>query len=231
MGGGSVRSARTLRTERAGATREAIMDAAERLFAVHGLAAVSSRQISEAAGQGNNAAVGYHFGSKAGLIRTMLGRSAEPVEQIRERLLVEIAGSDDVRDWVGCLVRPVTEYLASLGTPSWYARFAAQVMTDPVLRAVVSEAAVDRPPLRRALHELGRCLPELPRLARHERGDMARLLIVHTCAERERALAERAGALHPSWQHLATSLTDAITGLLLAPVTPRPRTGSKENPS
>ncbi|MET9761975.1 TetR family transcriptional regulator [Streptomyces sp. NPDC006372] len=207
------------------------MDAAERLFAVHGLAAVSSRQISEAAGQGNNAAVGYHFGSKTGLIRTMISRSDGPIEQIRERLLAEVAGSDDVRDWVGCLVYPVTEYLASLGTPSWHARFVAQVMTDPVLREAVSAAAVDRPPLRRTLDELGRRLPELPRDVRQERDDMARLLIVHTCAERERALAEGTSALHPAWRHTAVSLTDAITGLLLAPVTPPPRTGSKENPS
>ncbi|MEU8686910.1 TetR/AcrR family transcriptional regulator [Streptomyces sp. NPDC048665] len=219
----------SVRTERAVETREAIMSAAERLFAQHGLAAVSSRQISEAAGQGNNAAVGYHFGSKAGLIEAMTSRGAGPVEQIRERLLAEIDGSDDIRDWVGCLVRPVTEYLDSLGTPSWHARFAAQVMTDPVLRAAVSEAAIDRPPLRRTLHELGRRLPGLPRLVRHERGEMARLLIVHTCAERERALAEGTGALQPSWRHTAMSLTDAITGLLLAPVTPRPHTPTKES--
>jgi hypothetical protein len=57
---------------------------------------------------------------------------------------------------------------------------------------------------------------------RHERADMARLLIIHTCAERERALAEGTGVLQPSWEHTALSLTDAITGLLLAPVTPRP---------
>jgi AcrR family transcriptional regulator len=213
---------RGVRTDRAAGTREAIMTAAERLFAEHGLVAVSSRQISDAAGQGNNTAVGYHFGTKTDLIRAMLDRSTGPVERIRERLLAETGDSDDLRDWVGCLVRPVPEYLASLGTPSWYARFVAQVMTDPVLRREVSEAAIDRPPLRRTLDEIGRRLPQLPRHVRHERADMARLLITHTCAERERALAEGTGVLQPSWEHTALSLTDAITGLLLAPVTPRP---------
>lgn len=209
-----------VRTDRAAETREAIMSAAERLFADHGLAAVSSRRISEAAGQGNNTAVGYHFGGKAALIRAMLERGTGPVERIRERLLAEVGTGDDVRVWVGCLVRPATEYLASLGTPSWHARFVAQVMTDPVLRESVSAAAVDRPPLRRTLDELGRRLPHLPRSVRHERSDMARLLIVHTCADQERALAEGTGTLRSSWQRTAASLTDAITGLLLAPVTP-----------
>ena len=38
------------RTVRSTETREAIMAAAERLYAEHGLVAVSNRQISEAAG-------------------------------------------------------------------------------------------------------------------------------------------------------------------------------------
>jgi ferredoxin len=49
---------------------------------------------------------------------------------------------------------------------------------------------------------------------------MARHLITHTCAERERALAEGGAPLHPSWERTADALTDAIVGLLTAPVTP-----------
>ncbi len=62
---------RTVRTERASSTQEAILVAAERLYAEHGMFAVSNRQVSEAAGQGNNAAVGYHFGTKADLVRAI----------------------------------------------------------------------------------------------------------------------------------------------------------------
>ena len=47
-------------------TRELLLNTAERLFAEHGVAAVSNRQICEAAGQGNNYAIGYHFGSREG---------------------------------------------------------------------------------------------------------------------------------------------------------------------
>ena len=44
--------------------RQVIIETAERLFAEHGVFAVSNRQIAEAAGQGNTAVVGYHFGTK-----------------------------------------------------------------------------------------------------------------------------------------------------------------------
>jgi hypothetical protein len=41
------------------------------------------------------------------------------------------------------------------------------------------------------------------------------------CVERERALAEGAPTLQPSWEDLAGGLVDAIVGLWLAPVTHR----------
>ncbi|MFE5160481.1 TetR/AcrR family transcriptional regulator [Streptomyces sp. NPDC056697] len=197
------------------------MAAAERLYAEHGLVAVSNRQISEAAGQGNVAAVGYHFGTRADLVRAIMGKHSEAIERIRQRMLEETRGSREVRDWVACLVCPAPEHLATLGLPSWYARFAVQVMTDPLLRAIVTDEALTREPLRETLYCLGRCLDALPAEVRAERGDMARQLITHTCAERERALAEGTSTRQPSWDDTAGALTDAITGLLLAPVTPR----------
>ncbi len=209
------------RTVRSTGTREAIMAAAERLYAEHGLVAVSNRQISEAAGQGNVAAVGYHFGTRADLVRAIMGKHTEAIERIRQRILDETRGSREVRDWVGCLVRPAPEHLDTLGLPSWYARFAVQVMTDPLLRAIVTDEALTREPLRETLYGLGRCLDALPAEVRAERGDMARQLITHTCAERERALAEGTSTRQPSWDDTAGALTDAITGLLLAPATPR----------
>ncbi|MBI0385220.1 helix-turn-helix transcriptional regulator, partial [Streptomyces albiflaviniger] len=95
------------------------MAAAERLYAEHGLVAVSNRQISEAAGQGNVAAVGYHFGTRADLVRAIMRKHSEAIEEIRRRMAEETRGSEEVRDWVACLVRPATEHLATLGVPSW----------------------------------------------------------------------------------------------------------------
>ncbi|WP_460523353.1 TetR/AcrR family transcriptional regulator [Flindersiella endophytica] len=209
----------TLRADRANATREAILVAAERLFAEHGVFAVSNRQVSEAAGQGNNTAVGYHFGTKTDLVRAIVRKHAEPVEQLRLRMLAEIGDSSEVRDWVACLIRPIAEHLAGLGSPSWYARFGAQVMTDPVLRDIIVEESLASPTLLRILDGLNDCLPEMPLQVRAERGDMARQLMVHMIAERERALAVGAATPRANWQEAATGLIDALVGLWMAPVT------------
>ncbi len=50
-------------------------------------------------------------------------------------MLAEIGDSTELRDWVACAVRPITEHLDALGHPSWYARFIAQVTADPALQA------------------------------------------------------------------------------------------------
>src|SRR6476619_1244026 len=97
---------RVVRSERASSTQEAILVAAERLFAEHGVFAVSNRQVSEAAGQGNNAAVGYHFGTKADLVRAIEQKHRGPVEQLREQMVGALPDSAAMRDWVACLVCP-----------------------------------------------------------------------------------------------------------------------------
>ena len=109
-----VTTARAARSERASTTQEAILTAAEQLFAEHGVFAVSNRQVSEAAGQGNNAAVGYHFGTKTDLVRAIEQRHREPIEAIRERLIAQTDTQTDLRGWVGCLVRPLTDHLDAL---------------------------------------------------------------------------------------------------------------------
>ncbi|ARQ72463.1 TetR family transcriptional regulator [Streptomyces marincola] len=214
---------RTARADRSESTRHLILAAAERLFAEHGVFAVSNRQISEAAGQGNNAAVGYHFGTKNDLLRAIVRRHADPMNEVRLRMLAEIGDSRLVRDWVACLVRPGTRHLAEQGGPTWYARFAAQLMADPVLREMMIDEAFG-PSLTRTVDGLNRCLPDLPLPVRLERGDMARHLLVHMLAERERALADGAPTPRSSWDDYATGLIDAITGIWLAPVTPARRT-------
>src|SRR5205823_5017166 len=179
-------AARTVRTERATSTQEAILAAAERLYAEHGMFAVSNRQVSEAAGQGNNAAVGYHFGTKADLVRAIERKHRGPVEQLREQMVAQLGDSVEMRDWVACLVRPLTEHLETLGNPTWYARFAAQAMTDPAYYHIIVKGALSSPSLVQVVDGINACLPNLPAEVRFERNIMARNLLMHTCADRER---------------------------------------------
>ncbi|SDJ66241.1 hypothetical protein SAMN04487820_101129 [Actinopolyspora mzabensis] len=116
----------------------------------------------------------------------------------------------------------MTLYLESLGTPSWYARFAAQVMADPVLHEIITEQSLHSDSLRLSLEGMNRCLPELPRDVLTERWSVALNLTRQMCVERERALADGLPTPHASWDEFATGLVDALTGLCSAPVTRQP---------
>jgi AcrR family transcriptional regulator len=213
---------KTMRQERGSTTREVILTTAERLFAERGIHTVSNRQISEAAGQGNSAAVGYHFGTKDDLVRAIVRKHNEQMEQLRVTMVADAAGSTDVREWVACLVRPFTGHLAALGSPTWYARLCVQVTSDPALHQIMIEQALTSASLQLLVSGLNQCLPGLPPSVRDERSIMARHLIAQMCVERERALAVGASTLHPSWDDLATSLIDAIVGIWQATMTSHP---------
>lgn len=68
------------------ATHDRILDAAERLFAEHGVAGTSVRAITEQA-QVNVAAVNYHFGTKENLVRAVIARRASGLEAARSEAL------------------------------------------------------------------------------------------------------------------------------------------------
>ena len=205
---------------RAAATRERILDAAERLFAEHGVHTVSNRAVAEAAGQGNNAVVGYHFGTKTDLVRALIRRHAAAVNARREAMVAGLGPDAGIRDWVDALVRPGADHLAEAGAPTWYARFGAQVMTDPALREIMVAESLTSPSLSTVLEGLNACLDTLPAEVRLERGDICRQLLVHHFAERERAVADGLPTPRASWADAATGLVDAIVGVWVAPVSP-----------
>jgi len=209
----------TKRIERVAATREAIISAAERLFAEQGVQAVSNRQISEAAGQGNNAAVGYHFGGKTDLVRAIVQQHIARMEPVRERELDAIGDSTDLRDWVACLVRPITEHFDSFEGTSWFARFAAQLNADPQLRPIVEEEALQAESLDRTVTGLRRNMPPLPEDVVEQRFRMMQMLLVFTPASRESAMAKGEPVYGSSWHEAGEALIDAIVGLLQAPHT------------
>lgn len=207
-------------------TRELLITTAERLFAEQGISA-SNRQIGEAAGQANNSVVGYHFGTKTDLVVAIIRRHAPDIELRRAAILDAFEPSRDLGDWLTCVVKPITDHLDSLGSPTWYARFLAQAATDPVLRQVAFDETVASPSMRATIEGLSRVLPVLPPEVFAERGDMTRHVITHTCAERERALQARTPTPRATWDDAAAGMVDALIGLWGAPVrrakTRRPR--------
>jgi len=217
-----VTTAKTVRADRASSTQEAILSAAERLYAEHGVFAVSNRQVSEAAGQGNNAAVGYHFGTKTDLVRAIEQKHRASIERLLESMVAKSGDSTELRDWVSCLVCSLTEHLAQLGNPTWYARFAAQALADPEYQKIVVKDALASPSLVRVVDGITRCVSGLPPAVVTERNIMARNLMMHTCADFERAFADGATVPRTNWEAVGSGLIDAIVGLWMAPVTKQP---------
>jgi AcrR family transcriptional regulator len=215
----------TKRIERVAATRDAIVNAAERLFAEQGVQSVSNRQISEAAGQGNNAAVGYHFGTKNDLIREIVRRHVEKMEPLRERMYASIKDSKRLRDWVECLVVPVCDHYDSLGEPSWFARFAAQIQFDPQLRSIVEDEALRAESLDHTVDGIRACMPSLPEDVIAERFRMMQMLMVLNPASREASMAQGEPVYGSSWREAGGALVDAIVGLLEAPHTTQETAG------
>ena len=203
--------------EGTGQARTLILDAAEWLFAEHGITSVSNRQIGAAAGQGNTSAVGYHFGSKGELIRALIRRFDGEAEVLRAAMVSQIADSAELREWVRCLVFPYTETLAARRPPTWYARLNAQIMADPVLRNIQLEEAVS-PSLRQVVRGLEVSTPELPAPVLRERELMAGHILIQTCADFERRLADAAPASGKTWRKVGSGLVDALVGLWSAPV-------------
>lgn len=198
-----------------------ILDTAERLFAERGVLASSNRQIAEAAGQGNSGVVGYHFGTKADLVRAITRRFTVDVEHRRSAMLAQMDSSAGVREWLGCLLRPWTDYFAGHGI-TYFARLCAQAMTDSTLKAIVIEEACLSPTLRQTHDALTRCLPAMPDGVVAVRSEIVQQVIVHMCAEREREVAAGGPDPRPSWRYLTLDLIDALTGILTAPCTTRP---------
>lgn len=123
-------------------TKNQIKEAAQMLFARHGIEGVTVQQIVAAAGQRNNAALHYHFGSKEELIRQLIVDGAEVLEERRQNMLQAMAargGPASIREVVLILVMPVVELADD---PRWrgYIRFTSNLQ------------ASDRETLRAALN-------------------------------------------------------------------------------
>ena len=71
------------------ATRDRILDAAERLFALRGIKETSLRVITAEAGA-NLASVNYHFGTKESLVQAVFARRLGPLNLERLKLLDQV---------------------------------------------------------------------------------------------------------------------------------------------
>ena len=197
------------------ATRAALIEAAESLFAEAGVNGVSTRQIGAAIGSSNTNVVAYHFGSKDALIREVYRYRLPAIDRRRGELL-EDALSDGLAKDPRALVRvfflPLLEQTDSMGRHS-YVRFLSGLERSGMIATRV-ELNDEFPVTRRLFELLLNCLPVAARPLFGGRMRMVTALITSALQQIE---FEAAGEPAKSAQLFDDALVLAAAALVAAP--------------
>jgi AcrR family transcriptional regulator len=195
---------------------DALICAAERLFAERGSDQVSLREITSAAGATNASAVQYHFGGRRGLIRAVLAKHDAGVEQRRHALLdeCEAAGEQGMRPLAHALVQPLADELANDDGGHGYLQLLSDLWNRP--DPPYEPSTLDDPAY--SVHRwramvMPMLTPEAIRL--HRRFDALRFTVSE--------LARRGRTGRKDHRLFTSQLTDLVTGLLVAPVSEETR--------
>ena len=189
---------------------DALVSAAERLFAECGSASVSLREINAEAGAPNASALQYHFGGRGGLVRAVLEKHEAAIDRRRHELLdaYEASGTDDLRALCAALVEPLVAELTTEGGPG-YLQLVADLYNQPnptfdLSKVDDSTSSVAR--WRKLVLPL--LSPEGVRL--HRRFDALRFAVSE--------LARRARTGRRDHRLFTSQLIDLVLALLTAPV-------------
>ena len=199
-----------------------LIDAAERLMAENGINGISLRKIVSEAGQGNSAALQYHFGTRFDLVWAIIDLRTRPIDQSR-RAMLEYAQADPKGMSVSQVARAMVMPLASSavqnrGKEVYYVRFLARFQSEPALIA----QSVKHPNyggLRECAYILHRIVPEIPKQVMNLRIRLALSAMFLEVAEIEREVC-KPGAV-PEVEKIEeriTNIVDSIAGMLSAPV-------------
>lgn len=201
-----------------GDTRRRLMQAAERLFGERGLHAVTLKEINAAAGQRNESALHYHFGSKTRLVQAIFVDRAAAIDRVRAERIEALIGSGHGQD-LNAILRATFEPLTELLDTEEgirFVRFAAQVLSDPDFDLPTIALRSGFEGINRANGLIVAVLGDLPPEIAIQR---QRLMI--EMALTSLALWTRRGDAvenHAARTFFVSSLFDAMAGALRAPV-------------
>jgi AcrR family transcriptional regulator len=200
-------------------TRGELKRAARRLFAERGIAAVGMRDILDAAGQRNAAAVHYYFGGKDELLRELVIDGARTTEA-RRRAMVDAAetkpGGATLDDVVRAMIVPSIELPGDWGEGETYLRFIGHLQAER--RALFAETAgTESPAYARCYDHVRRLLAHLPLTVVNQRLLFAGLALQAILEAREAALDGADAHDHPYWtrEGALDAIVDAIKAILL----------------
>lgn len=202
-------------------SKDRLLAAAEQLFADFGIDAVSPRQIALAAGQRNQSAIRYHFGSKDDLIVALLDRRIAEINERRLELLAAPGVAGDMRGLLNAIAAPLAERIQRDASGSAYVRFLAHVFSDRQRRDLLIEHGESAALLRRIYNGLRRLAASVPEPIFTERLRLVVGGIIHALADRERLRAKGdAGPFVLTQTAFLSNLIDASIGVLTAPPSP-----------
>lgn len=186
---------------------------AERLYALHGLDGVPLRHIGAAAGTVNKSAVAYHFGSKAGLIDTILRNRLDDLIR-RRNLLNARVRNDDLRGLIEAHYLPLIELAEDENC--YYPRFLEQLVNHSDGADFFARLpAAHFESLQIYYNRVEKLIQDVPQALRDDRIFEASTICLHLSADRHRArtLGESVApyALHVS------RLLDSLVAIISAP--------------
>lgn len=116
-------------------TRLELTLAAEKVLAINGLNGGTLRQIREEAGQKNESAIHYYFGSREAIIQSVLSLRSRPIDADR-RAMLERARAEagdtplSTEQLVRCGLMPLARYVLDNEAPGFYLRFLVQLHVE-----------------------------------------------------------------------------------------------------
>jgi AcrR family transcriptional regulator len=213
---GSINIGRVPRDARE--TRLALIRAGEHLFARQGVDGARTVDIRRAAGQQNESALHYHFGSRQGLLLAITRKHLEATEPARgEALAAATAGgrTPTPADLVGALVTPDAARLHSEDGRD-YLRIIAQIAGFAGIQQGPARLPVTGSSLERVLDLLvGGVSARVPEAVARERVAAVIGFLTFALADRARRLEDGEGAL-PSHEAFTADLTAMLVGALTA---------------
>jgi AcrR family transcriptional regulator len=138
--------------------------AGEQLFAKNGINGASMREIATKAGQGNHAAVQYHFGSREGLVRAIFDYRMELMEPARGDMLHSAQANGhlkDARTILEIILLPQLDLQDADGNHS-YASFLSQYLLQSRSPEFGDFSGSEPPNLTQALHLMRERVDYLP---------------------------------------------------------------------
>jgi len=169
-------------------TRDRLIQAALRLFARHGIEAVSLRQITAQAEQSNQSAIQYYFRNKQGLVAAVLDFSLRELNPIHEQALAELQAlstqrSPTVRDVISAYLNPFVAWYAGSDTGRRSVRFLSRLTWQAEVVEFDQLISQCLPYFDPAITYLHAALPHMPRQVVATKFLFAMMTVVHGLAD------------------------------------------------